>query len=236
MRRFGEAVEEILSGISDAMGKVDMGQVERLIEALLQAQGEGRKILVVGAGRSSLVGRAFAMRLLHLGFNVFVMGETLNPSVTQGDIALIISGSGSTTLPVTVTGMAKKLRVKVLAVTSNPDSPIGKMADLMVDYFLVRELPWQGEKHAVRYWKSHDPGYLDLFIKCINEKNRNRKVDLYHRVASETMAPVGALWQAGETRLRLGPASEMTSENIEAAQRFWRSILAINDTEEPRLH
>lgn len=132
MRRFGEAVEEILSGISDAMGKVDMGQVERLIEALLQAQGEGRKILVVGAGRSSLVGRAFAMRLLHLGFNVFVMGETLNPSVTQGDIALIISGSGSTTLPVTVTGMAKKLRVKVLAVTSNPDSPIGKMADLMV--------------------------------------------------------------------------------------------------------
>ena len=111
-----------------------------------------------------------------------------------------------------------------------------QMADLMVDYFLVRELPWQGEKHAVRYWKSHDPGYLDLFIKYINEKNRNRKVDLYHRLASETMAPVGTLWQAGETRLRLGPASEMTSENIEVAKRFWRSILAINDTEEPRLH
>lgn len=111
-----------------------------------------------------------------------------------------------------------------------------QMADLMVDYFLVRELPWQGEKNAVRYWKSHDPGYLDLFIKCINEKNRNRKVDLYHRLASETMAPVGVLWQAGETRLRLSPAAEMTGENIEAAKRFWRSILAINDTEEPRLY
>lgn len=110
-----------------------------------------------------------------------------------------------------------------------------QMADLMVDYFLVRKLPWHGEKHAVRYWKSHDPGYSDLFMKCINEKNRDRKVDLYHRLASETMAPLGALWQAGETRLRLGPASEMTTENIEAAQKFWRSILAMNDTEEPRL-
>lgn len=110
-----------------------------------------------------------------------------------------------------------------------------QMADLMVDYFLVRKLPWQGEKPAIRYWKSHDPGYLDLFIKCISEKNRDRKVDLYRRLASETMAPIGALWQAGETRLRLSPASEMTSENIEAAQKFWESILAINDTEEPRL-
>lgn len=107
-----------------------------------------------------------------------------------------------------------------------------QMADLMVDYFLVRKLPWQGEKHAVHYWKSHDPGYLDLFIECINEKNRNRKVDLYHRLASETMAPVEELWQAGETRLRLGPDSEMTSENIEAAEKFWGSILAINDSDE----
>ncbi|MDH5199623.1 MAG: 6-phospho-3-hexuloisomerase [Candidatus Bathyarchaeota archaeon] len=132
MRRFAEAVGEILKGISDAMEKVDPENVEDLVKELIRAHDEGRRVLVVGAGRSSLVGRAFAMRLMHLGINVYVLGETINPSVADGDIALVISGSGSTALPVTVAEMAKKLGVRVLAVTSNPESPLGKLADLTV--------------------------------------------------------------------------------------------------------
>jgi 6-phospho-3-hexuloisomerase len=132
MRRFAEAVGEIIKGISDAMEKVDPENVEDLVKELIRAHDEGRRVLVVGTGRSSLVGRAFAMRLMHLGFNVYVLGETINPSVADGDIALVISGSGSTALPVTVAEMAKKLGVRVLAVTSNPESPLGKLADLTV--------------------------------------------------------------------------------------------------------
>ena len=100
-----------------------------------------------------------------------------------------------------------------------------QLADLMVDYFLVRSLPWQGEKHAIRYWRLHDPEYFDLFIKCINEKNRVRKVDYYSELASTTMTPVGELWHLGETRFRLSPDSEMTRENIRAAEEFWQSLL-----------
>jgi 6-phospho-3-hexuloisomerase len=132
MRRFSEAVGEILKGISDAMENVDPENVEDLVSELIRAHDEGRRVLVVGAGRSSLVGRAFAMRLMHLGLNVYVLGETINPSVADGDIALVISGSGSTALPVTVAELAKKLGVRVLAVTSNPESPLGKLADLTV--------------------------------------------------------------------------------------------------------
>jgi 6-phospho-3-hexuloisomerase len=132
MRRFSEAVGEILKGISDAMEKVDPENVEDLVSELIRAHDEGRRVLIIGAGRSSLVGRAFAMRLMHLGLNVYVLGETINPSVADGDIALVISGSGSTALPVTVAEMAKKLGVRVLAVTSNPESPLGKLADLTV--------------------------------------------------------------------------------------------------------
>ncbi len=132
MRRFSDAVGEILKGISDAMEKVDPEDIEDLVSELIRAHDEGRRVLVVGAGRSSLVGRAFAMRLMHLGLNVYVLGETINPSVADGDIALVISGSGSTALPVTVAEMAKKLGVRVLALTSNPGSPLGKLADLTV--------------------------------------------------------------------------------------------------------
>ncbi len=130
--RFAEAMDEILKGVSDALRQVDLAQVEVLIDELARSWVERRKVLVVGAGRSSLVGRAFAMRLMHLGFDVYILGETINPALNEGDIALVISGSGSTTLPVTVAGMAKKLGVRVLAVTSNPESPLGRIADLSV--------------------------------------------------------------------------------------------------------
>jgi len=39
------------------------------------------------------------------------MGETINPSMKKGDLALVISGSGSITLPVTVAEMAKIIKV-----------------------------------------------------------------------------------------------------------------------------
>jgi len=57
-----------------------------MLEALLLAKSEERKILVVGAGRSGLVGKAFAMRLMHLGFNIYVMGETITPAFGVGDL------------------------------------------------------------------------------------------------------------------------------------------------------
>lgn len=110
-----------------------------------------------------------------------------------------------------------------------------QMADLMVDCFLVRRLPWQGEKQAIRYWRTHDPGYLDLFMRCINQDDRERKVDLYHHLASETMAPIGELWEAGETYLRLHPPDQMTSANVRAAGEFWRSKVVVDDTEESTL-
>jgi predicted nucleotidyltransferase len=100
-----------------------------------------------------------------------------------------------------------------------------QLADLMVDYFFVRGLPWQGEKHAIRYWRLHDPTYLNLFIKCINEKDRLRRIDHYSELASVTMAPIGELWYSGDTRFRLSPDSEMTIGNIRAAEEFWQSLL-----------
>lgn len=93
---------------------------------------EKRKVLVMGAGRSGLVGRAFAMRLLHLGFNSYVLGDTIVPSVKDGDLVVAISGSGRTQLIVTAAETAKKVGATVAAITTYPDSPLGKLADIVV--------------------------------------------------------------------------------------------------------
>ncbi|MGB9827450.1 MAG: 6-phospho-3-hexuloisomerase, partial [Thermosphaera sp.] len=87
---------------------------------------------VIGAGRSGLIARAFAMRLLHLGFNVYVIGETILPRASPGDILIAISGSGRTKLVVAAAEAAKGALMKVVAITTYPDSPLGRLADIVV--------------------------------------------------------------------------------------------------------
>jgi 6-phospho-3-hexuloisomerase len=127
-----KAMREISLFVLKASEMVDLSQVDRLIDTLLKAYNDRRKILVMGAGRSGLVGRAFAMRLLHLGFNSYVLGDTIVPSISRGDIAIAISGSGRTQLILTAAEAAKKVGATVVAITSYPDSPLGALADLVV--------------------------------------------------------------------------------------------------------
>jgi 6-phospho-3-hexuloisomerase len=127
-----KAMKEISLYILKASESMDLEQVDSLINILLKAYNDKRKILVMGAGRSGLVGRAFAMRLLHLGFHSYVLGDTIVPSISKGDVAIAISGSGRTQLILTAAEAAKKVGATVVAVTSYPDSPLGMLADLVV--------------------------------------------------------------------------------------------------------
>jgi len=106
--------------------------VETGIGMILDSLNDNRKILVVGAGRSGLAARAFAMRLMHLGFNVYVFGEIITPAVGEKDLIVSISGSGSTKLVVTASTAAKDMKARILAITSHRDSPLAKLSDHVI--------------------------------------------------------------------------------------------------------
>lgn len=110
-------------------------QVEKMVDTLEDFYMNNRngKVLVMGAGRSGLVGRSFAMRLLHLGYNSYVLGETITPAIGKGDLAIAISGSGRTKLILTAAEAAKETKAKLIAITSYADSPLGKIADVVVE-------------------------------------------------------------------------------------------------------
>jgi 6-phospho-3-hexuloisomerase len=120
----------ILAGIGGVIQSIDEAEIGRMIE-LIMAVGE-HKILLLGTGRSGFVGRAFALRLMHLGFNVYVSGETITPALTADDLVLVISGSGTTTTVVAQAEVAKSVGSRVVAVTSHLDSPLGAAADEVV--------------------------------------------------------------------------------------------------------
>ena len=144
MKWLEAAAEEILSGARKAMSELDMNRVEKFIQMILESR--ERKIFVVGMGRSGFVGRAFALRLMNLGFNVYFLGETITPAAGKEDLIIAISGSGTTKFALTASSTAKEIGAKVVAVTSYPQSPLGDLADVIVSIGGRTKLGWPKEE------------------------------------------------------------------------------------------
>lgn len=125
------AAEEITACIKMSIEELDMKSVEKLLKSLLGSKGQ--KIFTVGMGRSGFVARAFALRLMNLGFNVYFLGETITPAAEKGDLLIAISGTGTTKMVLTASAAARDIGARVIAITSFPESPLGKLADLVVE-------------------------------------------------------------------------------------------------------
>jgi len=132
VRIFRTAYMSLVKFLEGSLDLLDEGSVEGFVKLLESAYREGRRVFVVGVGRSGLVGRAFAMRLMHLGFSAYVVGETVTPAAGEGDVLVAISGSGRSAAVVAVAEVAKNLGVRVVALTSYPDSALAKLADMVV--------------------------------------------------------------------------------------------------------
>ncbi len=102
--------------------------VSQFIDELLDA----KRIYVMGAGRSGLVAKGFAMRLMHLGMRSYVVGETITPAMKEGDTIVAYSGSGETKSIAELCETAKSIGGRLCLVTSNKDSRIGRIADCIV--------------------------------------------------------------------------------------------------------
>ncbi|WP_121610674.1 6-phospho-3-hexuloisomerase [Mesobacillus foraminis] len=113
-------IPTILKEVEAVLGQVEEGKLKEVAEQLVKA----KRIFVVGEGRSGLMGKSFAMRLMHLGATVYVVGETITPSIEEGDLLVAISGSGTTKNVVWTAEKTGSLSCSVIAVTTNPGSPL----------------------------------------------------------------------------------------------------------------
>jgi len=114
-----------LAGVASGM---DYGQVAGLAERI----GAARRVFLAGAGRSGLVLRMAAMRLMHLGLTVHVAGDTTTPAITAGDLLVVASGSGTTSGVVKAAQTALAAGAQVAAITTNPSSAVAGFADTLV--------------------------------------------------------------------------------------------------------
>lgn len=89
---------------------------------------EAPRVFVVGAGRSGLALRMTAMRLMHLGVDVHVVGEVTTPAIRADDLLLTASGSGTTGGIVRAAETAVAARARVVAITTAADSPLARLS------------------------------------------------------------------------------------------------------------
>ncbi len=128
-RRFIKFLQKIEEQVKMLQREVDLRQVEQMIDVIENSN----SIFVVGAGRSGFIAKAFAMRLMHLGYRVYVVGETVTPRISKNDVLIAISGSGETTSVVNISKKAKEIaNSKLVAVTNNKNSTLAKMSDVIV--------------------------------------------------------------------------------------------------------
>lgn len=121
-------VKSIVDHAVGSINDVDEGEVNEMIGLILKA----KRVFLYGAGRSGLVAKAFATRLVHLDFTVYIVGETIAPSMNNGDLFIVITGSGETSSVIDYAKSVKKIGAAMVCVTSRPESTVGKMCDHIV--------------------------------------------------------------------------------------------------------
>lgn len=121
-------IAEIVKELQRSVEQIAAAEAETLADLILRSN----KVFVAGAGRSGLMGRAFAMRLMHSGVHAYVVGETVTPGIDQGDVLIVGTGSGETKSLIPMAQKAKSLGASVAAVTIAPESTIGSLADAVV--------------------------------------------------------------------------------------------------------
>ncbi len=114
----------IIAEIEQVIGKIDEKQIDAFANEILASS----RVFVTGEGRSGLMAKAFAMRLMHLGLTVYVVGETTTPALQGSDALVAVSGSGTTAESVHIAQQAKELDCTIFVVSTNSASTLAKLA------------------------------------------------------------------------------------------------------------
>jgi 6-phospho-3-hexuloisomerase len=120
----------ILAELSEVVAHVDRTEMDRLLDVMRSA----KRVFVAGIGRSGLMARGLAMRLMHLDFEVYVVGETTTPSIGKGDLLLCCTRYGRSRTLHTYVDRAREIGARSAVVTMTAKSPLSKRSD---DVFVI---------------------------------------------------------------------------------------------------
>jgi 6-phospho-3-hexuloisomerase len=144
--RLARALDQMLGELGGVFSRL----APELAGTLLKEVEAAPRIFGCAVGRSGFILRGFLMRLMHLGFSVFVVGETITPRLQPQDLLVVISGSGETAQPREVLRRANAVGARTLAITADRDSTIAKEAHVVIHIPGTTKLTLEQEPDSVQ--------------------------------------------------------------------------------------
>jgi 6-phospho-3-hexuloisomerase len=139
MEYIKKTAENITKHALEVIDRIDEEEVDKMIQVI----NKSKSVFIVGSGRSELIGMAFAMRLMHLGFVVYVIGDVTTPAINKDDCLIAISGSGETRTVTIAAETASESGASVIGITANKTSTLGKFLDVTVNIESKTKVPWK---------------------------------------------------------------------------------------------
>jgi len=125
--KFATLIKKVEKELRHVLSIINEKDVNSFVDLILNS----KVIFLTGQGRSGLVAQAFAMRLVHLGFESHYVGEATTPNIEKGDLLIAISGSGKTKITNDIISAAKKTKAKCCLITADKKS--ARKVDLVVE-------------------------------------------------------------------------------------------------------
>jgi 6-phospho 3-hexuloisomerase len=125
---FGLAERYIGERVTRSLEAIDPMVIASAVDTILKAP----SIFVYGAGRSGIIGRAFAMRLVQAGLSSYVIGESVTPIVRRGDAVFILSNRGESQSSVQTANIVRREGAELIVVTAKGTSKLAHAASLCI--------------------------------------------------------------------------------------------------------
>ncbi len=122
--------------LKEVMQKFDYDNLKRIADII----DEARNVFVAGRGRSRQTASNFGQRLSQFGKSVYVVGMATAPSIGEGDVLVLSSGSGSTPTLVDFAKTALSAGAKVVLFTASRGAEVAKLG---ADTFYVSDYNYE---------------------------------------------------------------------------------------------
>jgi len=140
------------------------------------------RVFVLGAGRSGLALRMTAMRLMHLGLDVHVVGDVTTPAIAADDVLLVASGSGTTGAIVRAAETAASTGAHIVAITTAPDSRLAELASVTIVIPAAQKTDHDGAISA-----QYSGGLFEQVVELLGDA-------LFHSLWQASGATADELW------------------------------------------
>lgn len=163
MSKIKNLIKQFLESSNDIISGLDSKVIENFAEQLKKA----KRVYTVGVGSLGLLAKGFTTKLTYLGYETYFIGETLMPSPSKNDLLIAISESGEADYTVKAARIAKNLGATVVAITSCPQSTLGKLADLNIEIKWKEKIPKEELKEREGKLLTPDSGLFEIVTLMI---------------------------------------------------------------------